>query len=159
MSSSVWEIYVWMHWQKKPKLVELRKGAADAEASVLVLGVPLAARSSAAALRLVEGAQGAVFVAVEGNAALHLSFAAHQAPWAVFGWSQGAHGVRHTQEQTVAAEVRDVGVRGLLPDRLRGLRPFLLDVLTLGEGVDLDHFLHLQPIGCLVSGNHPALEG
>lgn len=69
-----------MRLQKKPKHLELRKEPADAEALVLVLGVLLIDWSSAAAVRLVEGAQGAVFVAVEGNAALQGLFAAHPTP-------------------------------------------------------------------------------
>lgn len=92
------------------------------EALVLVLGVRR--RGPAAAVRLVEGSQRAVFVAVEGDAALQ-GFAAHPAPRAVLG----------AQGRAVAPpRVRDVAVLGL-PTRLPrapGPRLVLLAFLVLG---------------------------
>lgn len=107
-----------------------------------------------------EGSQRAVLVAVEGSASLQDLCAAHAAPRVALSRSRGAHGVGRAQERAVAARVRDVAVRGLLPYLLRspGPRLFLLDLLTLGYGVDAEHLLPLQRIGCLVSCNHPALE-
>lgn len=127
------------------------------EASVFVLGAQLRNWCCAAAVWLVEGFQGAVFVAVEGSACIQDVFSAHRAPRVILSCSRGAHSVRHTQEKAVAAWVRDVTVRGLLLYLLRGLGPrlFLLDFHTLGPGVNLEH---LAPVGCLVSRHHPALE-
>lgn len=104
-----------------------------AEVLVFVLGVRRSGCGSAAAVRLVEGSQRAVFVAVEGSASLQ-DFAAHPAPRAVLSRSRGAHGVRRAQERPVAPRVRDVAVRGLLPHLLRapGPRLFLPDFLILG---------------------------
>lgn len=103
------------------------------EVLVFVLGVRRVGGGSAAAVRLVEGSQRAVLVAVEGSASLQ-GFAAHPARRAVLSRSRGAHGVRRAQESAVAPRVRDVAVRGLLPHLLRapGPRLFLLDFLILG---------------------------
>lgn len=49
-------------------------------------------------MRLAEGAQGAVLVAVEGNAAFQRLLAAHAAPRAVHRWSCGARAARLTRE-------------------------------------------------------------
>lgn len=98
------------------------------EVLVFVLGVRRGGGGgSAAAVRLVEGSQRAVLVAVEGSASLQ-GFAAHPARRAVLSRSHGA------QESAVAPRVRDVAVRGLLPHLLRapGPRLFLLDFLILG---------------------------
>lgn len=141
--------------EKKRKHQEFRKGSAHAEALVFILGLLLVRWSSAAAVGLVEGAQGAVFVALQAL------FAAHPAPRAVFSRSRGGHGVRHAQEWTVAAWGGDVAVHGLLLMsclRALGPRSQLLDVYTLGDGVGLEDFLHFQRVSHLVSCNHPALE-
>lgn len=124
---------------------------------------------------LLEGAQGAVLVAVKQRIPLQ----GQPAPWVTFSraawpraegktlewapwsrrWSHGADSIRHAQERGVTAGVGYVAVGAALHELVvkLGLTFFLLDNLALSQRVDLERFLCLHHVCCVFLYDHPAL--
>lgn len=127
---------------------------------------------------LLEGAQGAVLIAVPWRVPLQGRVAAEPAPrvsfsgapwlradgqtleWAQRSWrrSHGAHSVRDAQETSVAAWY--VAVCAALHELVVEMRltRFLLDVCALGQRINLERFLRLQHVFSVFLCNHPALR-